>query len=89
MKRRNFIHVALGAATAATVVPTCLLANVGDAEEKHYEAFRQRLIRLCKEGYEIKACWLFPPKKGFRYATVFHSRGKIEFYQPWGVASVR
>ncbi len=83
MKRRNFIRVALGVAAQAAVVPTCLLA-VEDAEEKYYSAFRERCRRLAEQDYEIKACWLGPPQDGFRHVTVFHSRGKIEFYQPWG-----
>ena len=70
MKRRNFVRVALGAATAATVVPTCLLAT--EDEEEHYrEAFRQRLIRLCKQGYEIKWCRLSPIRDGRRLVEVF------------------
>lgn len=66
MKHRNFIRVALRVATAAAVVPTCLLANVADAQEKYYEAFRDRCRRLAEQGYEIKACWLAPPQDGFR-----------------------
>ena len=85
MKRRIFIRVALGVMTRVAVVPTFLLA-VEDAEEKYYSAFRERCRRLAKQGYEIRAFWLFPPRDGFRHVTVFHSRGKIEFYQPWGAA---
>lgn len=87
MKRRNFIRVAVGVAAQAAVVPTYLLAGVGDEEDVYREAFRERCRRLAEQGYEIRAFWLFPPNKGFRYATVFHSRGKIEFYQPWGAAA--
>lgn len=63
------------------------MTNVGDVEEKYYEAFRERCCSLAKQGYEIRAFWLFPPKDGFRHATVFHSHGTIEFCQPWGVAA--
>lgn len=83
MKRRTFIGVALGVAAQAAVVPTCLLADDGD-DWKYYEAFRERLIRLCKEHeYEVKWCRLSPIRDNRRFVAVFHARGVVEFWMDW------
>jgi hypothetical protein len=93
MNRRNFIST-LALAAGATALPKFDT----DPEQRYYDAFRERIIELVRDGYDVKRWELAREHDGFRLATVYvglpglttrrsgirNGDHFVEFYQPWG-----
>jgi hypothetical protein len=86
MLRRDFILTTVSAAATTLVgaVTERWLPDDADAQEdRNREAFRQRLRRLCEEGFEIEWLCLSPIWNGQRFVEVFHRRGVETFWIEW------
>jgi hypothetical protein len=84
MRRREFLNLIV--ATVATTALGGVMSMTGGEEEvrrANYEAFRQRLRTLLKDGHDFLHFELHAPRSGFRHAMVFTTNGMISWEQPW------
>ena len=95
MRRREFIWSAFSASVIAVMkVPRTEVTESASgqpraviaAEDRCREEFRQRLKRLCEQGYEIRFQIYLAPidhDHGLRLVIVDTQRGRITWEQPW------
>jgi hypothetical protein len=82
MRRREFLILIAAVATTAL---SGVMSMTDDEEVRraNYEAFRQRLRTLLKDGHDFLCFELHAPLRGFRHARVFTTKGVISWEQPW------
>jgi hypothetical protein len=80
MNRRSFLRTAITTAGLAALpwkFPT--------TEERYWEEFHQRILKILERGYDVQGFVLYPEDEGFRFVTVnVKNQPPLSWYQPWG-----